>query len=63
MSVHDFSMVGDGDDDDDDELAPALRGEYENLAGVTSDGTAVLDFGGQPLLDSLGWHRSSAGGF
>jgi hypothetical protein len=54
---------GDGDDDDDDELPPALRGEYKNLAGVTSDGTAVPDFGGQSLLDSLGWHRSSAGGF
>mmetsp|Transcript_36612 Transcript_36612/g.114586 ORF Transcript_36612/g.114586 Transcript_36612/m.114586 type:complete len:122 (-) Transcript_36612:1-366(-) len=53
---------GDGDDDDDDELPPALRGEYEYLAGVTSDGTAVLDFGGQSLLDSLGGLRSTAGG-
>ena len=40
------------EDELDDELAPALRGEYENLAYVTPDDTAVLQFD-TPLSVSL----------
>ena len=39
--------------DDDEFYIPALRGEYFGLAGVTSDGTAVLDFSMHPPVSSL----------
>jgi hypothetical protein len=35
--------------DDDEFYIPALHGEYSGLAGVTSDGTAVLDFSMLPV--------------
>ena len=47
--------------EEDDNLAPALRGEYENLVDVLPDGTAVLEFNSPlSLLLSSGASSSSA---
>ena len=44
---------GETTEDDDEFYIPALHGEYSGLAGVTSNGTAVLDFSMLPPVSSL----------